>query len=106
MVVRAIARGVPEHKIAKVLSINLSSLRRRTNPLDGICAEAMSLLKDKQCLRTCCQERKPPGCSSELAAYRSAPDGQVASRQYDFVGPKKRAGGRSMPPLTPVAAGA
>ena len=49
MVVRAIARGVPEHKLAKALSINLSSLRRRTNLLDGICTEAVSLLKDKQC---------------------------------------------------------
>jgi len=49
MVVRAIARGVPEHKLTKALSINLSSLRRRTNLLDGICAEAVSLLKDKQC---------------------------------------------------------
>lgn len=49
MVVRAIARGVPELKLAKALSINLSSLRRRTNLLDGICAEAVSLLKDKQC---------------------------------------------------------
>jgi len=49
MVVRAIARGVPESKLAKALSINLSSLRRRTNLLDGICAEAVSLLKDKQC---------------------------------------------------------
>jgi hypothetical protein len=49
MVVRAIARGVPEQKLAKALSINLSSLRRRTNLLHGICAEAVSLLKDRQC---------------------------------------------------------
>jgi hypothetical protein len=49
MVVRTISRGVPEHKIAKALSINLSSLRRRTNLLDGICAEAVSVLKDQQC---------------------------------------------------------
>ena len=48
-IVRAIARGVPEQKLAKALSINLSSLRRRTNLLHGICAEAVSLLKDKQC---------------------------------------------------------
>ncbi len=49
MVVRAIARGVPEHKIAKALSLNVSAVRRRAKLLDGICPEAAALLKDKQC---------------------------------------------------------
>jgi len=49
MVVRAIARGVPDHKIAKALSLNVISVRRRAKLLDGICAEAAALLKDKQC---------------------------------------------------------
>lgn len=49
MIVRAIGRGVPEHKIAKALSLNVASVQRRTRLLDGICAEAVALLKDKQC---------------------------------------------------------
>ena len=49
MVVRAIARGVPDHKIAKALSLNVISVRRRAKLLDGICAEAAALLRDKQC---------------------------------------------------------
>jgi hypothetical protein len=49
MVVRAIARGVPDYKIAKALSLNVISVRRRAKLLDGICAEAAALLKDKQC---------------------------------------------------------
>jgi hypothetical protein len=49
MVVRAIARGVPDHKIARALSLNVGSVRRRARLLDGICSEAATLLKDKQC---------------------------------------------------------
>jgi ParB-like chromosome segregation protein Spo0J len=48
MIVRAIARGVPEDKIARALAINVSTIQRKSRLLDGICAEAASLLKDKQ----------------------------------------------------------
>ncbi len=34
MIVRAIGRGVPEHKIAKALSLNVASVQRRTRLLD------------------------------------------------------------------------
>ena len=49
MIVRAIARGVPEDKIARTLAVNVSSIQRKARLLDGICPEAASLLKDKQC---------------------------------------------------------
>jgi hypothetical protein len=48
MIARAIARGVPEEKIARALAINVSTIQRKSRLLDGICAEAASLLKDKQ----------------------------------------------------------
>jgi ParB-like chromosome segregation protein Spo0J len=49
MIVRAIARGVPEEKIARALAINVPTIQRKARLLDGVCAEAASLLKDKQC---------------------------------------------------------
>jgi hypothetical protein len=49
MILRAIERGVPEDKIAKVLDINVQSVQRKVRMLDGICDEAIALLKDKTC---------------------------------------------------------
>lgn len=49
MIVRAIERGVPEEKIARALDILPHSVRRKVKLLDGICEEAVAILKDKQC---------------------------------------------------------
>jgi hypothetical protein len=49
MILRAIERGVPEEKIAKALGINVQSVQRKVRMLDGICEEAVALLKDKTC---------------------------------------------------------
>lgn len=49
MVVNALKMGVPEEYLAQVLSINVQSVRRRANMLNGVCAEATELLKDKNC---------------------------------------------------------
>jgi hypothetical protein len=49
MILRAIERGVPEEKIAKALDINVQSVQRKARMLDGICEEAVALLKDKTC---------------------------------------------------------
>lgn len=49
MIVRAMERGVSGEKIAAALCIKLESVRRRVRMLDGICDEAVSLLRDKQC---------------------------------------------------------
>ncbi len=35
-----------------LLSVNLSSINRRINPLEGICPEAITLLQDKQFTQT------------------------------------------------------
>lgn len=49
MVVNALKMGVPEEYLAHALSINVQSVRRRANMLNGVCAEATELLKDKNC---------------------------------------------------------
>lgn len=47
MIMAAIKRGVPEERIARVLNVNVSHVRLKRRLLDGICAEAIELLKDK-----------------------------------------------------------
>ena len=49
MILKAIERGVPEEKIAAALDLNPSSIRRKARLLDGICEEAVAILKDKPC---------------------------------------------------------
>jgi hypothetical protein len=47
MILKAIERGVSEEKLAKALNIDISSLKRKRNLTNGICAEVVDLLKDK-----------------------------------------------------------
>lgn len=49
MIAKAIERKVPKEKIAAALDINVRSLARKVQMLDGICAEVTGLLKDKFC---------------------------------------------------------
>src|SRR5450631_2298096 len=49
MIAKAIERNVPRDKIARALDINVRSISRKVQLLDGICGEAISLLKDKMC---------------------------------------------------------
>ena len=49
MILTAIERGVSEERIAKVLNVNVPSIRTKRRLLDGICPEAAELLKDKTC---------------------------------------------------------
>jgi hypothetical protein len=49
MIVKAIERNVPREKIARALDINVRSVSRKVQLLDGICDEATGLLKDKMC---------------------------------------------------------
>ena len=49
MIAKAIERNVSKEKIARALNINVRSLSRKVQLLDGICSEAISLLKDKIC---------------------------------------------------------
>lgn len=47
MILKAIERGAPEARIARALNIDVNTLRHKVRLLDGICAEAIELLKDK-----------------------------------------------------------
>lgn len=47
MIIRAIERGVPEAKLAKALSLNICSIIRKRDMLDGICDEVVDMFKDK-----------------------------------------------------------
>jgi ParB-like chromosome segregation protein Spo0J len=47
MILNAVERGVPEEVIAKVLNVNVASIRMKRRLLTGICSEAVELLKDK-----------------------------------------------------------
>lgn len=47
MIVKAIERGVTPERLAKVLNLDVNVIMNKKNLLDGICAEAEELLKDK-----------------------------------------------------------
>jgi hypothetical protein len=48
MIRRAIDRGVSKEHLARAFGVNLSSINRRINLLEGICPEAIARLQDKQ----------------------------------------------------------
>ncbi|MBJ6370763.1 plasmid partitioning protein RepB C-terminal domain-containing protein [Sedimentitalea arenosa] len=49
MILKAIERGVSEEKIASALDLGTRSIQKKIKLLDGICPEAIALLKDKAC---------------------------------------------------------
>lgn len=48
MIRRAIDRGVSADRLARVLNLDVSQIRKRSQLLDGICPEAQGLLEDRQ----------------------------------------------------------
>jgi hypothetical protein len=59
MILKAIANGVTEARIATGLSIDVEAIRRRRNLLEGICPEVVQLLHEKRiCQSTFCALRK------------------------------------------------
>jgi hypothetical protein len=46
--IRAIDRGVSKGRLARAFNVNLSSINRRINLLEGICPVAITLMQDKQ----------------------------------------------------------
>lgn len=48
MLRRAIDRGVSRERLARAFNVNLSSINRRINLLEGVCPEAINMLQDKQ----------------------------------------------------------
>ncbi len=47
MILKAVERGVSEDRIAKALNVDVAHIKRKRRLLDGICAEAAEILKDK-----------------------------------------------------------
>ncbi|MGI6854237.1 plasmid partitioning protein RepB C-terminal domain-containing protein [Mesorhizobium sp. 1B3] len=47
MLLRAIKNGVSEEKLARALDLDIVAIKRRRTLLDGICPEAVEVLKDK-----------------------------------------------------------
>ena len=48
MILRALALGASEERLANALNVNIRTLRQKRRLLDGICPEAAEMLKDKQ----------------------------------------------------------
>ena len=48
MIMRAIKHGVSEDRIAKTLNVDVANIRRKRDMLDGICTEAVALLRDRR----------------------------------------------------------
>ncbi|MEJ2125855.1 MAG: plasmid partitioning protein RepB C-terminal domain-containing protein [Alphaproteobacteria bacterium] len=49
MIVRAVERGVSPERIAEALGLEVATIRQRFRMLDGICADAVEMLKDTIC---------------------------------------------------------
>lgn len=47
MILKVLNSGISESKLAKTLNIDIRSLQDKKNMLEGVCAEAVELLKDK-----------------------------------------------------------
>ena len=47
MILKAVERGVSEERIAKALNVDVPSIRRKRNLLDGICVEVAEIFRDK-----------------------------------------------------------
>ena len=47
MIIRAIKNGVNESRIAKTLNVEVATIKQKRDLLDGICPEAVQLLRDK-----------------------------------------------------------
>lgn len=47
MILKAIEKGVPEDRLARALNVNISSIRHKRSLLEGMCPEAINLLKEK-----------------------------------------------------------
>lgn len=47
MILTALQKGVPEERLARALNVNIAGIRSRRRLLEGICPEAIKLLRDK-----------------------------------------------------------
>ena len=74
MISRAVASGVSKEKIAEVLCLDVRTIREKQNLLNGICDEAVELLKDKPIARGALRQLRSvaPMRQIEMAELMSA----------------------------------
>ncbi|MGY3578928.1 plasmid partitioning protein RepB C-terminal domain-containing protein [Bradyrhizobium sp. USDA 4504] len=68
MILKAVENGVSEERIAKSLNVDVASIRRRRRLLDGICAEAAELLKEKHIALNTFSELRKLGAIRQIEA--------------------------------------
>jgi hypothetical protein len=56
MILRAIKNGVTEARIARTLNVDIQSIRQKRDLLEGICPEAVHLLREKRSNANCLRE--------------------------------------------------
>jgi ParB-like chromosome segregation protein Spo0J len=88
MVRRAIDIGVPEERIARALNLAANTIRRNQTLLQGICAEAIELLKDKHVATKVFTELKKvkPMRQIEIAELMTAAGTYVSTYASALVG--------------------
>lgn len=68
MLRRAVERGVTPERLAKALNVDISQIHKKMSLLDGICPEAVEMLKDQHfsanLTARCCASSNPTGRSS------------------------------------------
>lgn len=58
MIMKALDNGVPEDRIATTLNVDVGAIRQKRDLLNGICPEAVSLLKDRRITTAAIRELK------------------------------------------------
>ncbi len=61
MILKAIEHGVPEERIAKTLNVDVGRIRQKRDLLQGMCPEAVELLKDRPISEPALREMKKVG---------------------------------------------
>lgn len=81
MIMRALENGVSEERIAATLNVNASAIRKRRDILEGICPEAVELLKDRRIAPNALREmrRAQPMRQIEMAELMIASNNYSAS---------------------------
>lgn len=82
MVQRAIERGVPMERIARALDMDVPSILRRKNLVEGICPEAVELLKDKMVAASVFPALKRMTAFRQIEAATLMRDAGIYSQSY------------------------
>ena len=81
MIVKAIKSGVSEDRIAATLNVDVSAIRKKRDLLEGICPEAVELLKDRRATQNAIRElrRVEPMRQIEMAELMAASNNFTAT---------------------------